>query len=975
MDFRAGEYMLKVVTDNEVGVIHTGNDSNPYYVASGPYRWSPGNAYSSVNVDIANNTDTGRSFALLDALRTVGAHYQSIRRSDWQSKLLVIYPATGSRMSGGVIYTGGSSLICSSGGDHCNEDAFDWTVLAHEAGHVVADEGGFVSSPGGSHGICDNAWQGSRTKQDALGLAWSEGWASFYGLQALQAQGVPAGIPNYSPTVYHDGSISPPNPSTVVFFYNIETANAASGAGALTCAPTGEDSELAVQRVLWDLYDSQVDADSGETAAWGTMNDIITKLTADGSTTFSAAYKALSAGRNWQDRKAGQKVLAAHGMGPKTVTVGTTSPPTISWSPAGGTSNHPNNRFEVQFVDPANGQSIKSVTVATTTYTPTLQEWNQITIGRPGLAVQVGGRQATAPATGPYFSEPVNITPTGNGGKIMVVGDSITNGHEGDYTWRYRLAKHFAANSLNVDFVGPYRGTFNMYAKDTSATYRDGNFDSDHFSLWGWHYADAKNKIRGMVQTYKPDYLAVALGFNDIAWYGGADSTITSMRDFIAEARAANPDLKILVSNVVNRSELDGWSWLNPAISDYKAKLPGVVTSLSTTRSPIHVVDVNSTFNHASDAYDGLHPNGVGEYKIAKAFADAFATRFAIGSAFGSVPSSVPGITLTAPGWATAQVVPEGIQLKWARVYGAGGYYIHTRDVTAGEPFHKLPYPIAGDNWLSGGLIKGHTYEYRITAAHGTQESAASPIASGVANPQTPPQTEGVKLIPGQTSVEVTWKPTPGATKYEVYGQDQTTGAWLPTVTVTGTSYTYTGLATDHRYNIAVAGVNAVGAGAPGGALPAHTGRGAPPAVTGVDTWQIGPAEARIEWNPSYGAIGYWIEYLDHTQASPTWSRMPYPLDAATLDPGFSAGYLFSGPTNYSFRIVAANGGLEAAASAPARVRPQNLAASRTLTDKELAKLRKASKEAGYLFKRLPDSAFGVPPQNAGDCYCLQGRR
>nr|BFE86862.1 hypothetical protein GCM10020093_094630 [Planobispora longispora] len=140
VDFRAGEYMLKVVTDNEVGVIHTGNDSNPYYVASGPYRWSPGNAYSSVNVDIANNTDTGRSFALLDALRTVGAHYQSIRRSDWQSKLLVIYPATGSRMSGGVIYTGGSSLICSSGGDHCNEDAFDWTVLAHEAGHVVADE-------------------------------------------------------------------------------------------------------------------------------------------------------------------------------------------------------------------------------------------------------------------------------------------------------------------------------------------------------------------------------------------------------------------------------------------------------------------------------------------------------------------------------------------------------------------------------------------------------------------------------------------------------------------------------------------------------------------------------------------------------------------------------------------------------------------------------------------------------------------
>ncbi|MET8144589.1 hypothetical protein ABZU32_30150 [Sphaerisporangium sp. NPDC005288] len=90
---------------------------------------------------------------------------------------------------------------------------------------------------------------------------------------------------------------------------------------------------------------------------------------------------------------------------------------------------------------------------------------------------------------------------------------------------------------------------------------------------------------------------------------------------------------------------------------------------------------------------------------------------------------------------------------------------------------------------------------------------------------------------------------------------------------------------------------------------------------------------------------------------------------------GFTAGGLISGPTNYSFRIVAANGGLEAAPSTPARVRQQYLAASPKLTDKELMELRKRVKEAGYLFKRLPDSAFGVRPQNAGDCQCLQGAR
>ncbi|MEU7004642.1 GDSL-type esterase/lipase family protein [Nonomuraea sp. NPDC046570] len=971
-NFMAGDYRIKIITDNEVGIIHQGSVNDPYYVASGPYTWSPGNAYSGVNTDIANTTDTGRSFALLDALRTVGAHYQAIRRSDWQSKLLVTYPGTKSEAGGGVISIAGSSLICP--GARCDEDAFDWTILAHESGHVVAKAGGFDSSPGGDHGICDSAWRIGTTKQDALRLAWSEGWASFYGLKALQAQGVPAGIPDYSPTVYYDGLSAPPDPPTALYFYDIETAGA-GGTGAKACAPPGEDSELTVQRALWDLYDSRVDADSGETAAWGSMNDIITKLTAGAPTTFSAAYQTLSSGRSWADRKAGQTVLAAHGMGPRTVTVGSGSPPTFSWSPAGGSATHPNDSFDVQFVDPGSGQVIKSVTVAATTYTPTLEIWNQIVIGRTGVAVQVAGRQTEAPATGPYFSPPVDVSLTGNGGKIMVVGDSITNGHEGDYTWRYRLAKHFAANSLKVDFVGPYRGTFNMYAKDTSATYRDGNFDSEHFSLWGWHYADAKTKIRATVQAHMPDYLVVALGFNDIAWHGGADGTITSMKTFIAEARAANPKLKIFISNVVNRSELDGWSWLNPAISDYKAKLPGVIASLTTAQSPIYVVDINSVFNHASDAYDGLHPNGVGEYKIAKAFADAFSTRLSIGSAFGAIPPTVPDVTLTAPTWATAQVVPEGIELKWGRVYGASGYYIHTRDVTAGEPFHKLPYPIADDHWLSGGLFKDHTYEYRITAAYGSRESSASPIASGVANPQTPPQTQGVKVIPGQTSVEVTWQATPGATKYEVYAQDQTTGAWLPTVTATATSYTYTGLATDHRYNVAVSGVNAIGAGVPGGALPAHTGRGTPPVVSMTDAWQTGPAEARLTWNPSFGAVGYWIEYFDYAQVNPAWRRMPFPIDATTIDPSFNAGYLTSGPTNYGFRIVAANGGLEANASSHLRVRPQPLAADRLLTEKELAKFRKQVKEAGYLFRRLPDSAFGIPPLNAGDCQCLQGRR
>ncbi|WP_107484679.1 NPP1 family protein [Streptomyces sp. MJM1172] len=43
--------------------------------------------------------------------------------------------------------------------------------------------------------------------------------------------------------------------------------------------------------------------------------------------------------------------------------------------------------------------------------------------------------------------------------KGMVVGDSMTQGHEGDWTWRYRLWQWFRDQDASVDFVGPYTGT------------------------------------------------------------------------------------------------------------------------------------------------------------------------------------------------------------------------------------------------------------------------------------------------------------------------------------------------------------------------------------------------------------------------------------------------------------------------------------------------------------------------------------
>ncbi|KAH8901592.1 hypothetical protein GQ53DRAFT_815051 [Thozetella sp. PMI_491] len=50
--------------------------------------------------------------------------------------------------------------------------------------------------------------------------------------------------------------------------------------------------------------------------------------------------------------------------------------------------------------------------------------------------------------------------------RLMIVGDSISQGWEGSYTWRYRLWQWIQENSVDAIFVGPYNGTVKAPADD-----------------------------------------------------------------------------------------------------------------------------------------------------------------------------------------------------------------------------------------------------------------------------------------------------------------------------------------------------------------------------------------------------------------------------------------------------------------------------------------------------------------------------
>lgn len=130
-------------------------------------------------------------------------------------------------------------------------------------------------------------------------------------------------------------------------------------------------------------------------------------------------------------------------------------------------------------------------------------------------ALLPAGRIHEAPAIGPPQSHPSNNKRKSRRAgttKVMIAGDSMTQGKEGDWTWRYRMWQWAQSNGLSWDFVGPYTGTRNqpdpappspplLYGQTASndtiiatggyAAGVDAGFDSDHFAIWGRALAES----------------------------------------------------------------------------------------------------------------------------------------------------------------------------------------------------------------------------------------------------------------------------------------------------------------------------------------------------------------------------------------------------------------------------------------------------------------------------------------------------
>ncbi|MEV6961050.1 SGNH/GDSL hydrolase family protein [Streptomyces sp. NPDC051207] len=209
--------------------------------------------------------------------------------------------------------------------------------------------------------------------------------------------------------------------------------------------------------------------------------------------------------------------------------------------------------------------------------------------------------------------------------RFMPVGDSMTIGSAGDHTWRYRLWQHLCATYGGpFTFVGPRETLYDKTADaPTSYAYADPDFPRAHLAGWGEGWLHMAPLIGDAVRTCRADVLLVSLGLIDLGFYTGAEQTADNARRFVAEARAANPRVRMVLLPVIPNIRAEHDAPFAEQVARFNELLAKAAADLDEPRSPLLPAFPHPPYDIHTDTYDGTHPNDSGEHRIAAAFAEA----------------------------------------------------------------------------------------------------------------------------------------------------------------------------------------------------------------------------------------------------------------------------------------------------------------------------------------------------------------
>jgi lysophospholipase L1-like esterase len=234
--------------------------------------------------------------------------------------------------------------------------------------------------------------------------------------------------------------------------------------------------------------------------------------------------------------------------------------------------------------------------------------------------------------------------------RIMLAGDSITQGFDGDFTWRYRIFEEFTRLHVPVDFVGPRNEPYGG-----ANAYLVAGWDSDHDAKGGTTLAAQLDSITADMSGYLPDVLVALYGTNDLRAGATPAQLMDRWRAYVERARAVRPDVTLVLGEVYSRHA--------SARGEANAALNALAAELSTEESRVLVADLDSPeMVLARDSYDGTHPTPTGETLIAQRVAEALQAR-------GILPAAPqiaqPFVAWTPPVRAVVHRVGRTLSLDW----------------------------------------------------------------------------------------------------------------------------------------------------------------------------------------------------------------------------------------------------------------------------------------------------------------------
>ncbi len=360
--------------------------SGPYAMDSPVHDETPGGSTIVENFTAPNNGN-GDAFSVFQAGTWIGAYVEMVNGSA-MPQVGLVWP-NGDDHS---FYNGSTVRIE-------QPDRWDWDTVHHEYGHYVMDQLNIENNPGGNHNLGDCIADVHNNKSEGVRLAWGEGWPTYNGTVAQAELNLAAlGVPRVGDTTYQDvedGSV----------VYSLETDNNTG---------RGEDNEVAVQRLLWDLYDQN---DDGRDLIFRSDVSIWNAIKNAHPTTLSGAWTALRAGQpNLAQIRMGE-IAADQQIGPIPLSPpdhGTVSPTSadFSWNGAVGCpSSYSGDSFDLVFYDPVTRAKVLTVPgLSSPSHTLTNTEIQTLLASGHQMLWAVEGSNSQSPATGPYLGENFAVT-------------------------------------------------------------------------------------------------------------------------------------------------------------------------------------------------------------------------------------------------------------------------------------------------------------------------------------------------------------------------------------------------------------------------------------------------------------------------------------------------------------------------------------------------------------------------------------